>query len=204
MCALVFRTAKLNSKLSLSHLQLIWDQTQINTWTEHLEAHTSNPAGQFLPLINYNPCDCFYLSTEGVTMLTEFPRKRWPRQRFSESYTVRISVKVSRICESRVIIGIMTGLLGCCSSSTLGSKANDYVRSGFDCIIRPAPSDAGWTKPSQPSHYSLNNKIILQFLMTNTCDTHLTIPNHTDRNKSIALPFQTSTIRIGAVQVFGK
>ena len=32
-------TAKLNSKLSLSHLQqLIWHQTQINTWTEHLEA----------------------------------------------------------------------------------------------------------------------------------------------------------------------
>ena len=30
----------LNSKLSLSHLQqLIWDQTQINTRTEHLEAH---------------------------------------------------------------------------------------------------------------------------------------------------------------------
>ena len=36
----------------LSHLQqLIWDQTQINTRTEHLEAHASNPAGQFMPLI---------------------------------------------------------------------------------------------------------------------------------------------------------
>ena len=61
-------------------------------------------------------------------MLTGFPRTRWPRLRFSESYAVRISVKISRICEFRVIMGIMTGLLGCCSSSTLGSRANDYVK----------------------------------------------------------------------------
>ena len=61
-------------------------------------------------------------------MLTGFPRTRWPRLRFSESYPVRISVKISRICEFRVIMGIMTGLLGCCSSSTLGSRANDYVK----------------------------------------------------------------------------
>ena len=37
---------------SLSHLQqLIWDQTQTNTWIEQLEAHASNPAGQFMPII---------------------------------------------------------------------------------------------------------------------------------------------------------
>ena len=60
-------------------------------------------------------------------MLTGFPRTRWPQLRFSESYAVRISVKISRICEFSVIMGIMTGLLGCCSSSTLGSRANDYV-----------------------------------------------------------------------------
>ena len=64
----------------------------------------------------------------GVTMLTGFPRTRWPRLRFSESYAVRISVKISQICEFRVIMGIITGLLGCCSSSTLGSRANDYVK----------------------------------------------------------------------------
>ena len=61
-------------------------------------------------------------------MLTGFSRSRWPRLRFSESYAVRISVKISRICEFRVIMGIMTGLLGCCSSSTLGSRANDNVK----------------------------------------------------------------------------
>ena len=52
VCPLVCRTAKLNFKLSLSHLQqLIWDQTQINTRTEHLEAHASNQADQFMSLI---------------------------------------------------------------------------------------------------------------------------------------------------------
>ena len=58
-------------------------------------------------------------------MLAGFPRARWPRLRFTESYAVRIYVKISRICEFSVIMGIMTGLLGCCSSSTLGSRAND-------------------------------------------------------------------------------
>ena len=61
-------------------------------------------------------------------MLTGFPRTRWPRLRFSQSYAVRISVKISRIREFRVIMGIMTGQLGCCSSSTLGSRASDYVK----------------------------------------------------------------------------
>ena len=54
-----------------------------------------------MPLIWYIPCDCFYLSTEGVTMLTGFPRTRWPRRR---SYAVRISVKISGIWEFRVIM----------------------------------------------------------------------------------------------------
>ena len=86
-----------------------------------------------------------YLSTEGVAMLTGFPRTRWPRRWFSESYAVRISVKISRICEFRVIMGIMTGLLGCCSSSTLGSRANDYVKTlGF--WLHHSPCSLGcWT-----------------------------------------------------------
>ena len=86
-------------------------------------------------------------------MLTGFPRTRWPRRRFSESYAVRISVKVSRIWEFRVIImGVMTDQLGCCSSSTVGSRVND-------CIIRPAPSGARRTTPSQPGHYPLISKL---------------------------------------------
>ena len=40
-------------------------------------------------------------------MLTGFPRTRWLRRRFSESYAVQISVKISRICEFRVIIYII-------------------------------------------------------------------------------------------------
>ena len=81
----------------------------------------------------------------GVTMLTGFARTRWPRLRFSESYAVRISMKILRICEFRVIMGIMTGLLGCCSSSTLGSRANDYVKTrGF--WLHHSPCSLGcWT-----------------------------------------------------------
>ena len=81
-------------------------------------------------------------------MLTGFPRTRWPRLWFSESYGVRISVKISRICEFRVQMGIMTGLLGCCSSSTLGSRANDNVKTlatlGF--WLQHSPCSLGcWT-----------------------------------------------------------
>ena len=61
-------------------------------------------------------------------MLNVFPRTRWPRWWFSESYAAQISVKISRIHELHVIMGMMTGLLGCCSSRTLGSRANDYVK----------------------------------------------------------------------------
>ena len=80
----------------------------------------------------------------GVTMLTGFPRTRWPRRRFSDSYAVRISVKISRICEFRVIMGIMSGRRG---SSTLGSRANDYVKTatlGF--WLNHSPCSLGcWT-----------------------------------------------------------
>ena len=31
------------------------------------------------------------------------------------------------------------------------------LRSGFDCIICPAPSGAGRTTPSQPGHYPLKS-----------------------------------------------
>ena len=34
--------------------------------------------------------------------------------------------------------------------------AKPLLRSGFDCIIRPAPSGAGRTTPSQPGHYPLS------------------------------------------------
>ena len=96
-------------------------------------------------------------------MLTGFPRTRWPRLRFSESYAVRISVKISRICEFRVIMGIMTGLLGCCSSSTLGSRANDYVKTlatlGF--WLHHSPCSLGcWTNNTLAAR-SLSPKYII-------------------------------------------
>ena len=74
------------------------------------------------------------------------PRTRWPWRRFSESCVVRISAKISRICEFRVIMGIMTGLLRCCSSSTRGSRANDYVKTTQGFWLHHSPCSLGcWT-----------------------------------------------------------
>ena len=135
-------------------------QTEFKSFTaDHLESNTNQHRDWTLggTCIEYNmsvyvphsvqSVRLHYLSTEGVTMLTGFPRTRWPRRRFSESYAVQISVKISRICEFRVIMGIMTGLLWCCSSSTSGAggmiTSKPSLRLSFDCIIRPAPSGAG-------------------------------------------------------------
>ena len=60
-----------------------------------------------------------------ITMFTGFPRAWWPRWRLSEFNAARISVKISLFCEFGVTIGMITGLLGCCLSSTLWSRVND-------------------------------------------------------------------------------
>ena len=41
-------------------------------------------------------------------------------------------------------------------------------RSGFDCTIRPAPSGAGRTTPSQPGHYPLNDKLQYKMIRITT------------------------------------
>ena len=116
------------------------------------------------------PCNCFKLSTEGVTMLTGFPKTRWPRRRFSESYGVRTSVKISRICELRVIMWIMTGLLGCCLSSTIGSRVNDNVKilATLGFWLHHSPCSLGcWTNNTlaarslSPKHTSNNRAWII-------------------------------------------
>ena len=103
---------------------------------------------------------------DGVTMLTGVPRTRWSWRGFNETCAARTFVIISQICEIRIIMGIMTGLLGCCSSSTLRSRAIDYIKpersEGFVCIIRPAPSGARLTTPSQPGHYHLNFSLFHQ------------------------------------------
>ena len=73
--------------------------------------------------------------------------------RFSESCALRFLVKISKICEFRDIVGIMTWLLGHCLWSLLGLGANDYVK---------IPASSGfwlhystWA-PAQPRYYPLN------------------------------------------------
>ena len=85
---------------------------------------------------------------------------------------VRISVKISRIWEFRIIMGKITGLLGCCSSSTRGSRANDYVKTlatlGF--WLHHSPCSLGWL-PSD--HY-----LAITILHKLRCNTILYIPSH--------------------------
>ena len=97
-----------------------------------------------------------------MTMLTGYPRTRWPRRRFSENYAVRICVKITRICEFRVIMGTMTDLLGWCSSSTLASRANYYVKTlatlGFWLHHSPCPFGCSTNntlaaRPLSPNHF---------------------------------------------------
>ena len=47
---------------------------------------------------------------------------QWSRRGLSESCAARMSVKISHFCEL---------LLACCSSSTLGSRANDYAKTAL-------------------------------------------------------------------------
>ena len=92
---------------------------------------------------------------EGVTVLVGFPRTRWPRQWFDDSYAARIFVKIWRICEFRVIMVIMTILLWCCSSSTLGSRANDYVKT-LAIWLHHSPYSSLATQSLSPKYGMIN------------------------------------------------
>ena len=82
-------------------------------------------------------------------MRTGSLRTRWSRRRFSEGYAVRISVKISRVCFSGA-----------------GRMITSKPCEGFDCIIRPAPSGAGRTTPSQSGHYHLNLSPVANVVLT--------------------------------------
>ena len=120
---------------------------------ELLEAHSSNPASQFMPLIQYNLCYCIYSNTK----LTGNLRTRCPWRRFSESYAVQIIMKISRICEFCAIMVIITCLLGCCSSSILASRANDYSKTlpMVRFWLHHSPCSLGTNNTLSAGHYPL-------------------------------------------------
>ena len=81
---------------------------------------------------------CIYLSTEGVTILIGFPRTTWLWQ--WELCGMNFRENIANLWVSG--LGRM-------------NTSKPSLRSGFDCIIRPTPSGAGRTTPSQPGHYPL-------------------------------------------------
>ena len=95
-------------------------------WIESMDIKPSSSV--YAPYL-IHPCYCSYWSTEGGDNAQwNFRQQDGRDDTFNESYVTGNSVKISRICEFCVIMGIMVGLLGCCSSSTLASRANDYVK----------------------------------------------------------------------------
>ena len=68
-------------------------------------------------------------------MFTGFPRTIWPRRRFSESYATWISVKISLICEFRVIMGIMISLRSGFASFALLPRVLDEQHPRSPAII---------------------------------------------------------------------
>ena len=103
-----------------------WDQTQAvcYIWIESMDIKPKMSV--YVPYLMPSMCDCNYLGWWQCSI--DFQQQHGREATPSESYVARIPVKISRICDFHVIMGIMTGLLGCCSSSTLRSKANDYVK----------------------------------------------------------------------------
>ena len=75
----------------------------------------------------------------GVTMVTVFPRIRWSWRRSNESYAARIYVNLRVSCYN----GNNDRSARCCSFSTLGSRANDYVKT-LPTLFTSKPSLRFW------------------------------------------------------------
>ena len=131
--------------------------------TYGLKAWILNPAGQLMSLIWYHPGNCSYSST---TMLKRFPATRLTRRHVQwELYRTNFIEKIANLRVS------------CCNGNNDRSawvlfvldppehgewlRQKPSLRSGVDCIIRPASSGAVRTTPSKPLNnwWSLISKV---------------------------------------------
>ena len=168
-----FRKSKFHrTLLPLSHSKPNGNSLRPNTSrVSHMLFKTwiSNPAGQFMSLIQYHPCDGSYLSTERVTTFNRFPWTRCPR------------CQVQRELWGTIFSGIENLGVSCYNGNNdqaawalfvKHSRAQgEWLRqnpsfarffwSGFDCIIRPEPSGASQTTPALPRSLSPEQKNIL-------------------------------------------
>ena len=101
-----------------------WDQTQAcYIWIESMDIKPSRSV--YVP--NSIPSVQLHLRREWQSSI-DFQEQDGRNARISESRAAQFSLEISRICEFRVIMGIMTGLLGRCLWSTFGLRANDHVK----------------------------------------------------------------------------
>ena len=154
------RTAKLNSKLSLSHLQqLILDQTQTNARIEHLEVGCtcikSNRSVYAPHLVQSVRLHLFkYRGGDNAQWISKNKMAAMAVQWELCGANFRENLWVS--CYNG-INDRSARVLFVQHPREQGEwlRQNPSVRSGYDCIIRPAPSGAGRTTPLQPGHYPL-------------------------------------------------
>ena len=123
VCPLVCLTTKLNSK-SFTSAQLRSNTNQYTDWTVGGTCIKSSRLVYAPHLVQSVQLHLF--KCRGGDNAHRISKNKMAATAVQWELWVLISVKIWRICEFRVIMGIMTGLLGCCSSSTLGSRANDY------------------------------------------------------------------------------
>ena len=91
-----------------------------------------------------------------------FHEKHGRDNRFSEICAAQFSGEMSRICEFRVIMRIMTRLLVHCLWSTLVLRANDWLRQNPRCALvmtasfTLSPRVLHEQRPRSPGHYPLS------------------------------------------------
>ena len=110
-----------HSKPDIIYINSLESNTNQPCGPHELKTQIWNPTDKFMPLIQYNPWYCSYLNTQRMAMFIEMLWTRWPRRRFSRSYVTPIWVTKSIMCEFRVTMGILTGLLGRCYEAPVGS-----------------------------------------------------------------------------------
>ena len=123
----------------------------------------SNPADQFMPPKLMLSVRLQLFKFEGGSCPIDFHELDGRNAWFNESSAAWFSFRISRLCEFRIVMGIMTGYLGVACEAPLDSgrmiTSNPEQSNGFDCIILPELAGATPTTPAK--HRWLSSKYVI-------------------------------------------
>ena len=143
----MFCTANLNSKPSLSHLQqLIWDETQTNTWIEQLDAHANKSSRSV-----YAP----HLIQS--VQLQLFKYRRGDNAHWISMNKMALMAVQWELCDTNFHENIANLQISCYNGNNYRAARVLFIQHPreqgkwlCDCIIPPVPSSAWQTTPWQP------------------------------------------------------